>query len=96
MSSTRSVDNSTDQLGIPHFLALHHTHLTHLDTDGSGSISLFLSSDILDDSCKKEATSTLSCSDSPKCESLPLDPILPKGISGSADWLAVGWLEKLT
>ena len=96
MSSSGSVDNSTHQLGISNFLALHCTHLVGLDTDGSGSISSSLSSDVLGDPCKKEATSTLSCSGSPKSKSLPLDPVPPEGISGLADQLAMGWLEKLT
>ena len=96
VSSSGTVDNSAHQSGISHFLALHHTHLADLDTDGSGSISSSLPSNILDDPCKKEATSTLSCGGSPKSKSLPLDPIPPGGISGLADWLAVGWLEKLT
>ena len=65
VSSSRSVDNSAHQLGISHFLALHFTHLADLDTDGSGSISLSSSSDVLDHPCKKEATSALSCGGSP-------------------------------
>ena len=96
VSSCGTVDNSGHQLGTSHFSAFHHTHLADLYTDGSGSISSPSSSAISDDPCKKEATFTLSCSGSPKSESLPLDPILPEGVSGLADWLAVGWLEKLT
>ena len=96
MSSCRTVDNSSHQSGTSHFSAFHHTHLVDLYTDGSGSISSPSSSGILDDPCKKEATSALSCGGSPKSESLPLDPVLPEGISGLVDWLAVGWLEKPT
>ena len=59
---------------------------------GSGDIPLFSSSVVSDDPCKKEATSAWSCGGSPKSESLPSDPILLEGISGSADRLAVGWL----
>ena len=60
---------------------------------GSGDISLLSSSVILDDPCKKEATSAWSCGGSPKSESVPSDPILLEGIL--ADWPAVGWLQKL-
>ena len=94
--SSGSVDNSAHQSRISNFLALYCTHSVGLDTDGSGSISSSSSSDVLGDPCKKEATSALSCGGSPKSESLPLDPIPPEGISGLADWLAMGWLEKLT
>ena len=96
VSSSRTVDNSTHQSGTSHFSAFHHTHSVDWDMGGSGNISSFSSSGILDDPCKKEATSALSCGGSPKSESLPLDSILPEGISGLADWLTVGWLEKLT
>ena len=96
MSSCRTVDNSAHQSGTSHFSALHQTHLADLDMDGSGSISPSSFSGVSDDPCKKEATSALSSGGSPKSKSLPLDPILPEGVSGSADQLAVGWLEKPT
>ena len=95
MSSCGTVDSSTHQLGTSHLSAFHHTHLVSWDMGGSGDISLFSSSGISDDPCKKEATSAWSCGGSPKSESLPSDPILLEGISGLADWLAVGWLQKL-
>ena len=96
VSSCRTVDNSSHQSGTSHFSAFHCTHSADLYTDGSGSISSPLSSGISDDPCKKEATSALSCSGSHKSKSLPSNPVLPEGISGLADRLAVGWLEKLT
>ena len=96
VSSCRTVDNSGHQSGTAHLSAFQHTHLVDLYMDGSGSISLPSSSGILDDPCEKEATSAFSCGGSPKSESPPLDPILPEGVSGSVDWLAVGWLEKPT
>ena len=96
MSSSRTVDNSAHQSGTSHFSAFHHTHSADWDMGGSGNISSSSSSGISDDPCRKEATSTLSCGGSPKSESLPLDPVLPEGMSGLADQLTVGWLEKLT
>ena len=87
MSSSGTVDSSAHQLGTSHLSAFHHTHLVGWDMGGSGDISLFSSSDISDDPCKKEATSAWSCGGSPKSEALPSDPILLKGISGLA-WIS--------
>ena len=96
MSSSRTADNSAHQSGTSHFSAFHHTHLADWDMGGSGNIFLSSSSGISDDPCRKEATSAWSCGGSPKSESLPSDHVLPEGISGSADQLAIGWLEQLT
>ena len=96
VSSSRTVDSSAHQLGTSHLSTFYCTHLAGQDMGGSGNISSFPSSGISDDPCKKKATSAWSCGGSPKFESLPSDPISPEGISGLADWLAVGWLQKLT
>ena len=95
MSSNRTVDSSAHQLGTSHLSAFHHTHSVGWDMGGSVDVSLFSSSVIPDDPCKKEATLGWSCGGSPKSESLPSDPIPLEGISGLADQLAVGWLQKL-
>ena len=95
MSSSGTVDSSTHQSGTSHLSAFHCTHLVGWDMGGSGDVSSFSSSVILNDPCKKEATSAWSCSGSPKSESPPSDPVLLEGISGLADWLAVGWIQKL-
>ena len=95
MSSSRTVDISAHQSGTSHLSSFHHTHLVGWDMGGSSDISSFSSSVVSDDPCKKEATSAWSCGGSPKSESPPSDPILLEGISGSADWLAVGRLQKL-
>ena len=96
VSSSRTVDNSAHQLGTSHFSALHCTHLVDWDMGGSGNIPSSSSSGISDDPSKKEATSALSCGGSPKSESLPSDPVPPKGVSELAGQLAVGWLDKLS
>ena len=83
VSSSGTVDNSAHHLGTSHFSASHHTHSADWDMGGSGNISSSSSSGILDDPCKKEATSAWSCGGSPKSESLPSDPILPEGRSAS-------------
>ena len=67
VSSSRTVDNSAHQLGTSHFSAFHHTHSADWDMGSSGNIPLSSSSGILDDPCRKEATSALSCGGSPKC-----------------------------
>ena len=88
MSSSGTVDSSAHQSGTSHLSAFHHTHSAGWDMGGSGDISLFSSSGISDDPCKKEATSAWSCGGSPKSESPPSDPVPPEGLSGLADWLA--------
>ena len=93
MSSSGTVDSSTHQSGTSHLSAFHCTHLAGWDMGSSSDISLLSSSVILDDPCKKEATSAWSCGGSPKSESVPSDPILLEGVS--ANWPAVGWLQKL-
>ena len=96
VSSSGTVDSSAHQSGTSHLSAFHCTHLVGQHMGGSGNISSFPSSGISDDPCKKEVTSAWSCDGSPKSESLPSDPISPEGVSGLANWLAVGWLQKLT
>ena len=90
MSSDGTVDSSAHQLGTSHVLAFHHTHLAGWDTGGSGNLSSLSPSVISGDPCKKDTTSAWSWGGSPKSESPPSGSVLPKGISGSADWLAVG------
>ena len=75
------------------FLAFHCTHLVGWDMGGSSDLSLFSSSVVSGDPCKKDATSAWSWGGSPKSESS--DPIPLKSMSGLADWLAVGWPLKL-
>ena len=94
MSSSGTVDSSTHQSGTSHLLAFHCTHSAGWDMGGSGDISSLSSSVMFrTDPCKKEAMSAWSCGGSPESESVPSDPILLEGIS--ADWPAVGWLQKL-
>ena len=93
MSSSGTVDSSAHQSGTSHLLAFHHTHSAGWDVVGSSDISSLSSSVVLDDPCKKEAMLAWSCGGSPKSESAPSDPIPLEGIS--ADWPAVGWLQKL-
>ena len=87
LSSPRTVDSSFHQLGVSHFPAFHWTHSAKSRTAGSGSFSLPLLSDVSGDPCRKEATVGTNSGSSPKSVSLPLDSLLPDGISGLAGQL---------
>ena len=81
------MDSSIHQLGVSHFPAFHWTHSAKSRTAGSDGISSPSLSDVSSDPHRKGATVGANSGGSPKSASLPLDSLLPDGISGLAGQL---------
>ena len=91
-----TADSSTHQSGVLHLSAFHGTHRLKSRIVGSRGVFLPSSSKVSSDPHQKEATVGFSTSGSSKSEPLPLDPSIPSGVLGSADWLGAGSSANLT